>query len=193
MADFSINKLSVLGDVQKSYNWLLNMNPPQSVKDAMGFGDIGNDLDSLSMRCRSTSIPGKSFDVITAKHYGAETFFAGQVHYTNTINLVFEEFVTTSENNSRKIARCFYTWQDLVLMAISNNGNKSSYAINFSLMLLKDHNKDLEEIPTKFNTITMYNAWPETVAEVPLSYADSNSVQYSVGFRYDYWDYAKAK
>ncbi len=188
MADFSINNQSKLGDIQRSYQWMININPPQSVKDAMGWIEDGL-LDDLSLRCRSTSIPGKSFDVITAKHYGAEVFFASQVHYTNTINLVFEEFISDDEKKNRKIAKCFYTWQELVLNAISNNGNKSSYAVNCMLMLLKNNDSDFRDIGMKFNSINLYNMWPETIAEIPLSYADNNSVQYSVGFRYDYWDY----
>lgn len=188
MPDFSINNQSKLGDIQRSYQWIIDINPPQSVKDAMGMiEDI--ELNDLSLRCRSSSIPGKSFDTITAKHYGAEIFFAGQVHYTNTMNFVFEEFVSDDEKKSRKIAKCFYAWQELVLNAITNNGNKSSYTANGLLIFLKNNDIDFKGIQEKFNSINLYNMWPETIAEIPLSYGDNNSVQYSIGFRYDYWDY----
>jgi len=187
MADFSIGKVGRrVGNIQKTYNWSLDIKIPQEVKDAMNYIDKPTWLEDVVIHCRSTSIPGRSFDVVTTKFGGIEQFFPTAVHYSNPFNVVFEEF------EDKKIATMLFKWQGMVHRAIKSSLKKSNYAVNAELYLLEDEDLTLETNRKKLKIIEFNNLWPESVAEVPLDYGNSDSVKYSVAFRYDTWEYKKS-
>jgi len=171
-------------EIQRTYNWILSLEPPDSVKTAMDFLVSPADLsmNSLSIRCRSSSLPGRSFDVTTVKYMGRERFFPTSVHYTNPFILTFEEF------EDKKIAKMLYRWQNLVAKSVLYNNEISAFTSKNCILHLIN-TKPEENIKTDTNSINFINAWPESVAEVPLSYAESSVVQYSLSLRYDSWDY----
>lgn len=179
MADFSIGKVGkFLGEIQRAYTWSFTFTPPSSVIKEMDFNNGDNEFyDDISIRCRSTIIPGRTFDVVTSKYAGVEQFFPTNIHYTNPFNVTFEEF------QDKKIGTMLTAWQTLVGNAIRDGKNKSEFAVNCYLQLL---NIDFDN--TKNKPIVLINAWPENVAEVPLSYSENNAVQYSLSLRYDRWE-----
>jgi hypothetical protein len=173
MADFSIGKLP-LGDIQRTYSWdLLIPEVPGGVTE-----------EELRIRCRSVTLPGRSNDVITSNFLGMEQFFPGKLHFTNPFNVTFEEF------SDRKVAKALYAWQQTVFGISSGGGinnNKNIYGRNIVLELLDYTNANIKAIDN--GRIKLFGAWPENVAEVAMSYADNAALQYSVGFRYDRWEY----
>lgn len=178
MADFSIGSVSKqVGDIQRAYTWQLLLSAPIGVQ--------GFTQEDLLIRCRSVVIPGRSQDVITSNFMGMEQFFPGRMHFTNPFNIMFEEFA------DRKIAKFLYKWQQLVFNASVGGGTgtekPSAVAQTCQLQLLKYDGTKVAN--ADMGLIQINNAWPESVAEVPMVYADNNAVQYTLALRYDTWEY----
>lgn len=190
MADFSIGSVGTqLGDIQRTYTWQLLITPPTSV---VAEADLGADpTNELAIRCRSVVIPGRSQDQITSNFMGMEQFFPGKVHFTNPFNIVFEEFA------DRKIAKFLYYWQQRLFNTREGAGGGAGGALKSDLVanpcFLQMLNYD-GTLVTKGNLglIQINNAWPESVAEVAMSYADNNALQYTLSLRYDTWNYVTA-
>lgn len=183
MADFSIGTVGKqLGDIQRAYTWELRLSLPTLI------AQVATE-EQLIIRCRSVVIPGRSQDVITSNFMGMEQFFPGRVHFTNPFNITFEEF------EDRLVSKTLYQWQqatfDTVEGVAGGTGNRKSQIVSPSCRLqLLDYTG--LEIPKADNgCIQINNAWPESVAEVPMSYADNNAIQYTLALRYDTWEYVK--
>lgn len=184
MADFSIGSIAnQVGDIQRAYTWELRLTPPAIVRSNSN-GVVENDI---LIRCRNVVIPGRSQDVITSNFMGMEQFFPGRMHFTNPFNITFEEFT------DRKIAKFLYAWQQYLFDTKEGGGyghvKKSAVAESCHLQLLT---YDGLEVPkADLGLIQINNAWPESLAEVPLSYAESTAIQYALSLRYDTWEYVK--
>ena len=167
MADFSIGKIQELGDIQRTYTWELLIPPIADVT-----------TEDLRIRCRSVSIPGRSQEVITSNFAGMEVHFPGRQKFTQPFNITFEEFA------DRKIAKALYVWQQSVFDT-EVAGGAGKQAVNVILQLT---NYDTSNVQS-YGKIKLSQAWPESVAEVPLSYAENGAVQYTLALRYDTWKY----
>jgi len=179
MADFSIGSVGEqLGDVQRTYTWELRLKLPSIIPN---IEDITEDI--LRIHCRSVVIPGRSQDVITSNYMGMEQFFPGRMHFTNPFNITFEEF------SERKVAKALYSWQQLLMSIRTGSGTFKANAVSHQCQLQLLDYQGAEIAQSKFGLIQINNAWPESVAEVPLSYAESNSIQYTLALRYDTWEY----
>ena len=178
MADFSIGKIgNLVGDIQRTYTWQLRLTLPDLA------GVVPN-ADALEIRCRTVAIPGRSLDVITSNFMGMEQFYPGRNHFTNPFNITFEEFA------DRKIAKALYAWQQTMfdLNTGASVGDKKRLVAKDCYLQLLDY-QGLEVLPSDMGKLRINNAWPESVAEVPLSYAESTALQYSLALRYDTWEY----
>jgi len=179
MADFSIKNISnQVGDIQRAYTWELKLQTPVAVST-----DVDGEENALAIRCRSVVIPGRSHDVITSNYMAMEQFFPGKIHFTNPFNITFEEF------EDRHIARILYKWQQGLFDLNVGHGNpKNSMIADQCFLQLQNYN-GVDVAKKDFGLIRINNAWPESIAEVPMSYADNNAVQYTFALRYDTWEY----
>jgi hypothetical protein len=183
MADFSIGSVGKeLGDIQRTYTWELRLTPPNKV-----LADLPINEDMIKIRCRSVVIPGRSQEFITSNFMGMEQFFPGRVKFTNPFNITFEEF------EDRTIARFLYAWQQKLFQttegATGGSGFKKSEMVAESCNLILLDYQGNEVSDNKCGVIQINNAWPESVAEVPMSYAESTALQYALSIRYDTWEY----
>lgn len=186
MADFSLSQIvDKTGDIQRSYTWELLLTLPTLAE--ANAGDVSKDGEDLKIRCRSVSIPGRSNEVITSNYMGMEQYFPGRPRFTQPFNITFEEF------SDRKVAKALYAWQQLLFnpesvqtgLAITS---KTAYKAKSCTLQLLDYRGNKVTNDNK-GRIEIVNAWPENVAEVALSYAENNAIQYSLSLRYDYWKY----
>ena len=174
--DFSIGAVGKrLGDIQRTYTWELLLTPPSVISDSTE--------EEITIRCRSVVIPGRSQEFITSNFMGMEQFFPGRVKFTNPFNITFEEF------EDRKIAQLLWKWQQILFDTTTGGGSgnvkKESVAQSCILQLLDYQGLKVPQ----YGKIQINNAWPESVAEVPMSYAESTALQYTLALRYDTWEY----
>jgi len=167
MADFSIGRIQELGDIQRTYTWELLIPAISDVTQ-----------EDLQIRCRTVTIPGRSQEVITSNYGGMEVHFPGRQKFTQPFNITFEEFA------DRKVAKALYVWQQSVFDT-DVGGGAGKQAVNVFLQLT-----DYAGLSTQsYGKIKLTNCWPESVAEVPLSYAENGAIQYTLALRYDTWNY----
>lgn len=169
MADFSIGKVQDLGDIQRTYTWRLILPPINGVTE-----------EEMQIRCRSVVIPGRSQEVITSNYGGMEIHFPGRQKFTQPFNITFEEFA------DRKIASMLYYWQQSVFNT-TVGGGLGKQNMNAHLQLTKYNTTDVPK--SEYGLIKLNHVWPESVAEIPLSYADNTAIQYALALRYDSWEY----
>lgn len=174
MADFSINKIQELGDIQRTYTWELII-PVENIPGVKGVNS-----EDLTLRCRSVSIPGRSNDVITSNFGGMEIHYPGRLKFTQPFTITFEEYA------DRKIAKMIYEWQQLMFDQETGGGSGKGVKTDVTLKL---KNYDGVTDVKQYGSIKIQNAWPESLAEVSLNYSESSAITYSLTLRYDQWSY----
>lgn len=180
MPNFAIHKqFSNVGDIQRTYNFLVTVS---------NLGDVANiEGKDLQIRARTAVLPGRSNEPIESDFMGMKQHFPGKLTFPYTFSIEFEEF------EDRIVSKALYNWQQLIFDA-SNTGSsqvesKQEYAKNIDVQLYKNNNVKVSKEDN--GLVRIYNCWPQDIADVELSYADSASVKYSATFQYDRWDYVR--
>jgi len=169
MANFTIQKaLSNLPDIQRNYMFELWIPPIAQLN-----------MDDMRIRCRSAVIPQRGNDTIESHYMGMKQFWPGKPNFTHTLSVNIEEF------EDKKVAKSLYSWQQL-LFDVENNGastgkSKRDVVRDILLKMYKYDGSDL-------STITFFSAWPQTITDVALGYAESGAVIYPVTFQFDRWE-----
>ena len=166
-------------DIAKVYNW--EMVFPDINKVAPSF----TDAEDFIIRTRNATIPSKGNEKIQTDFMGMKAFFAGKPVFSNTITLLAEEF------EDLMISKGMYEWNENVFSTDSRSVASGSslkkkkvggYAINGFLKLYSQDGTELEK------QWKLYNVFPESVDDVSLDYAGSDSIKYSMTFSFDTWE-----
>ena len=143
------------------------------VPDPIGDGDS----DTFNLRCQSTSIPGRSVGKILIPYKGsAGVGYAGKLAYTHTWDCVFVESEDVTVHDA------LYSWCQKIVHDRYNVGQGD---------LLNKKDLYLHMLSTAGVTvmrIKMIGCYPESIAEVPVSYDDEGSVMYPATWHYDRWE-----
>jgi len=147
--------------------------------------NIGDLLqDDFTFRCRTASIPGRGNEVISSFFLGQERFYPGRPQWGgNQLTVEVEEY------EDQRGLQAVNSWNQFMFDADPqgiNPGaalapNRAALTRDISLFMYKYNG---EKLPKK---VIFYNTWLETVGDVALSYNTSESVKYSLQFRWDYW------
>ena len=147
--------------------------------------NLSETLDNTGLMCNEASLPGSSLATSEVKDnfMGISQEFAHTRLYTD---IDFTFYVDSNYNN----LRFFEGWIDY----IASGSNANEYGTNYyRRMRYPDHYKCSAMSITKFernmsNTTLSYkfiNAFPKTVAAVPVSYGGADILRVSVSFNYD--------
>jgi hypothetical protein len=166
MSKMSIDALQAnIDNVARSYLWEVLFSNP------IGSGDT----DTYSLRCRSTSMPGRSFgSILVPFKQTAGVKFPGKNTYSHTWTCTFVE------GEDRKIFESLRSWQQAVVhdkTGIGSTKIKTSVTLNL-----------LNTDGTVAKRIKLIGTYVESVADVSLSYGDENEIIVSVTFSYDRWE-----
>ena len=171
---FSIdNRAKNLPDVQKQFLFELEM-------PAIG----GVTEEDMIVRVRSAVIPQRAIEVIESNFMGMKQFFPGRPSFSHTLTVDFEEF------EDQKVLTHIYEWFEKITVidpADAQSGvakkseSKKTFAQDITLRMYSTDGTELDK------TIVFYNAYPETLSDSTLGYANNDSVKMNVTFRFDYW------
>lgn len=180
MPNFAIhNKLSDMGDIQRTYNFLVTVMDLSEIADIQG--------KNLRFRARTAVLPGRSNEPIESDFMGMKQHFPGKLAFPYTFSIEFEEF------EDRMVSKALYNWQQKIFDVTTGKSqvkSKRQYAKNIEVQLYKNNNDD-KVSKTDNGLVRIYNCWPQDIGDVELSYADSASIKYSATFQYDRWEYAR--
>jgi len=169
MARSHLQDVRSIPDPLLSYNFDLIIYP----KSLSGNSDAGR---ALTVRCKSTSLPGSQIEPVVTALHGTEVKHAGRRMWTKTLECTLIECRDMATSNSLN------DWMNLIRNPILNTGTyKSIYSSNAEILLYDD-------IPTVIKTYTLYGAWPETIGEGSLDGSQSTGVEIPLTLSYDYYD-----
>jgi hypothetical protein len=135
----------------------------------------GGDARSLTIKCMSTSLPGKSTEDTTVSLHGVDVKYAGREMYTHTLSVVYLE--TRDLGTHRAIS----AWLDLQRNARNNTGSyKTEYATEANLQLYDDTGAVIQ-------TIKLDGFFPQNMDDSALDGSNSTPVNIAVTFVYDTW------
>lgn len=169
-------------DVQRTYNWEVDITVPVSIKDKT---DILN--DDITLRARNVTIPGSTTTAIQSDFMGMKQYFAGASELEHTLAIEFEEFEDMS------VSKLLNAWQracydDQNLDNNETQSSKSGYTAESFVLRFFDQNGSA--LPKK---IEFHGIWLQSFASVSLSYGDSAAVKYPATFQWDYYTITDSK
>lgn len=169
MSNMCVSNLAAnLGNLARSYLWQVQIPNPIG----------GGDSDTLMLRCQSSSIPGRSVDVIEVPYkQGPLLQFAGKLRYDHTFKC---EFV---EGEDRAVFDAIYAWCQQTVNDVTNlaQGDIVAKTDIYLTLITTDDNP--------YNQIKLKNCFVESMDSVPLAYGGNEPIKFGVTFRYDSWEF----
>ena len=173
MGDFYVQQINEgLGDLEllRGYLWEFSLNPVAGVmQDYTGISGGATQVKpkALMWRCKGTSIPELTNEVIEHNFKGTKVSYAGR------------------DGSGKSFSTTFIDGQDLMITnyirgwnAFMLYNNKSTYATNASITLLGRSNKPI----ARYYFFKMY---PEGAPQMSLEYSSSDPIELAVTFRFD--------
>lgn len=182
MANFTIEgRMKTLPDVQRGWMWELLI---PAIADVTG--GIMSDVEDLIIRTRSAVIPGRTIEAMTSEFMGMKQYFPGKTTFTST-------FTTSIEETQNQIVwKALKYWQNQIYLVdpVAPTGGASQRPTKRSVakdIFLIEYSYDGKPLDGK---VRFYNAYPEGVGDVTISYEAAEQVKYDVTWRYDFWTQA---
>lgn len=136
----------------------------------------GSDAQSLTVRCKTTDLPGSKIEGIDIELHGVKKREAGRAMYDHTFQATFMEAV------DYKTYQLFRRWRDTARSWKNNTGaNSGGYKVNLELDVYDNQGNTVR-------TMKLVGAWPEEVAQISYNGAESQAVELQVTFSFDYLD-----
>ena len=138
----------------------------------------GNDARAVSMRCESTSMPGRNLSAIDDTNiYGPTREIVSGVTYAGDVEMIFQ---ASSDLKERDF---FEKWQKKAFDEQTwNVGYHEDYTSEVQIYLLDKQNK-------RRYGIRLHEAYPKTIGAVGLNQAPSSEIiKTSVTFSFRWWE-----
>ena len=143
---------------------------------------IGNNFDDMKTHCNVSAIPPLTVTPIERQYFGRTVKIPG--------DMVFGDLNTTIINSENfSIRNDIDDWMNAMNTHVANVGfsNNNDWA---GSLTLTQYSKDGESLMTW----TFVDCWPQTVAEIALSYDTASDIeQYDVTWAYNYYTSVKGK
>jgi hypothetical protein len=138
-------------------------------------GFAQGDSEFASFMCKGASLPASEISSLPIKFRGREIKLSGERTFSPWS-------ITIINDGGLKVRAAFERWMDGINSHEGNIG-KNSTADYMADMIVEQLDK--EGTPVK--TYNIKGAWPSNLAEVALSYDDSNVTESTVTLEYQYW------
>lgn len=136
----------------------------------------GTNAREMTIKCKTTSLPGSSIEPVAIELHGVKKQEAGRATYQHTFTATFMEVASYETLNDLR------RWRDLARSWKRNSGaNSSEYKVNLEIDLY-------DNAGNITSTQIIVGAWPQDINEVQLNGAESQAVEISVTFSFDYVD-----
>lgn len=132
-------------------------------------------INQINIACHTCAMPGKT--ISTNEHHQSGASYRSP--FTQSFEPVTFSFYVGQDMVQK---RFFENWQDLTI-------NKNDNTINFNSEYRQDIEiAQLDREGAVVYRVTLYDAWPVSIAEIPYSYSQNNEVvSLSVTFEYLTW------
>jgi len=185
---FNINnfKSKFLGGARSDL-FEVQMNYPSALDDVGGIGQL-EFSDGLRFLCRGASLPNSSIGEVAIPFYGREVYTAG--------HRVFSPIVFNIINDENFMLRkMFEIWMGAMdgHKSMSRNNGVTYRVANYCVDgLVKQYSQgrgDPEKDLTPIVKYKLINMFPTDISPIELSWDAAGDVEeFSVSFRYDYWE-----
>lgn len=133
----------------------------------------GGDGKGLTVRCKSTSLPGTSVDDVTVSIHGVDLKYAGKQLWTHTLQVQYQE------TRDMLVSTALKRWIEFARNTRQNTGSyKVNYETTADLVLYDDAVKVIR-------TIRLEGFFPQTMDDAALDGSSSTPVEISATFFYD--------
>lgn len=154
---------------QKSYMWDITITNGGIVPV------LGNLLDDIKVYAKSVTVPNDAVELITYNHMGERIFFAGKDASAHTVQMTFWD------DEKGTIRRYLDTWyQTYHARETGDQQWKKNYE-----RVIKINTKDTTDAAVT-SIVTLSGCFPLEIAEIPLSYDNSDILEVSATFQYDH-------
>ena len=142
-----------------------------------GYAAVGGETSDLAFLCTSTSIPGQSIANISVPFRGRVLQIAG--------DRTFNPFsITVLNDTDFKIYRAMERWMNGINNMTDNEGLTNP--VDYQVDVFIDH---LDRNGATLKSYTLRGAFPTSLADIDLSYADNNSIEtFTTSFTYQYFE-----
>ena len=152
-----------------------------TVSKPTGAGMTGS-FDTMATHCNVSAIPPLTVTPIERQYFGRTVKIPG--------DMVFGDLSTTIINTENySIKKDIEAWMDKINSTSTNKGFSDS-ASGYGTVKLTQYAKAGKSLLTW----TFVDCWPQTVAELPLSYDTASDIeQFDVTWAYNYYTQAKGE
>mgnify|MGYP001246277380 CR=1 FL=1 len=142
-----------------------------------GYAQVGGEIEELAFLCTGASIPAMTVGTVPVSFRGRTIKLAG--------DRTFADFTITVLNDTNfKLRNAFERWQNGINNMTDNEGltNPADYQVDAFL----DH---LDRNGNTIKSYTIRGAFPTTVSDIPLDYAEKTEVEtFTVTLSYQYFE-----
>lgn len=133
----------------------------------------GGDGKGLTIRCKSTSIPGTSVEDVTVSLHGIDLKYAGRQMWQHTLSVNYQE------TRDMTVRFAIKSWIEFARNSRQNTGDyKVNYETVADLVLYDDAAKPIR-------TIRMDGFFPQNMDDASLDGSSSTPVEMTITFNYD--------
>ena len=171
VTDFMSN-IDKLGGYARSHKYSVQIIPPTAFRSSVGSGTI----DFLA---KSVMLPRKAFATTEQRIYG--------INKTVPYETTFEPAVITMINTNDWAPRVFW---DQWLEHIQNpeSKNMTYYKESVGRVYINHYDDEKTDLGGQNNyQVTLYEAWPESISEIELSWENKDIQDFEITLRYKSW------
>lgn len=142
--------------------------------------------EKLSLMCKTASIPSSSVGSVAVPFFGRDVYTAGNREFDPiTFSVINDEDFL--------LRRVFEVWLGAINGHKSNqknsgvNSSPSSYSVDGLVKQYSQGTGDVNRDVFPIRTYKFVNMFPTDISAIELSWDNTDIEEYSVSFRYDYW------
>lgn len=184
------SKIDTLGGPAKMCRFAVRIVPQGSGQNGqghflntLGYSNILNDMTYL---CESIDFPGRGFDFMEARYYGPPIYLPYNSKYSNEMTLTL---LTRGDAMERQM---FDDWLEFINPTNTFDFNYAAdYYCLIQVFQLKEIPATSGPAPTEPQASYMWElrqAWPISVGEQAVTWADNDVLRLQVTFTYRYWN-----
>ena len=179
--------INSLGGPAKMARWAVRISPvgANNFLASMGYSQMLRDMTYL---CEATELPGRGFDFVESRYYGAPF----KVPRNTTYNSIDMTFLCRQQSFERQL---FDDWMEIINPTnIWDFNYPTSYYCKIDVFQLAEYHKPQaagsNQAPTEPDATyqwSLYQAWPMLVNPQAVTWADQDILRLTVSFAYRYW------
>lgn len=176
--------INSLGGPAKTCRFAVRITPvgTQNFMSSLGYGQLLRDMTYL---CEATELPGRGFDFVEARYYGAPF----KVPRNTTYNTIDMTFLCRTQSFERQL---FDDWLEIINPTnIWDFNYPSTYYCKIDVFQLAEYHAPTGGTaptePVPVYQWSLYQAWPMLVNPQPVNWAEQDVLRLQVTFTYRYW------